>query len=107
MACNCNCNVIRATSVAVTTPEEGEPYITITVPDTVTFSENCLSIGLFTTVPSSISCARIEVTNGTDTVDILKCDGDYWRPCQLKCRSILDCAVLSDPSHLLIRRVRR
>lgn len=104
MACNCrNCpNFIRASSVAVTTPSGGgESYITITVPSTVTFNNGCYCIGLFTTIPTTVNCARIVITNGTDTVNVLKCNGDYWRPCQLRCRSILKLLYLSDPVHFL------
>lgn len=102
MSCNCN-NFIKATSVVVesTTTED---YIQITVPATVTFEEGNYCIGLFTTIPSNIQCARIEVTNGTDTYPILKCDGNNWRPCQLRCRSILRLRFLTDPDHLLIMR---
>ena len=100
--CNCN-NFVKATSVEVTT-DLTESYIQITVPATVTFDEGSLCIGLFTTIPTSIECARVVVTNGTDSLNILKCDGNYWRPCKLRCRSVLHTRVLTDPEHLLIVR---
>lgn len=99
--CNCD-NFIKAVSVAVTS-ELTEDYLTITVPTTVTFTEGNYCIGLNTTIPTTVSCARVVVTNGTDTVPILKCDGDYWRPCQLRCKSVLRLRYLDDPAHLLIR----
>lgn len=105
--CNCkNCpRFLKAQSVVVTTPAAGgEDYLTITVADTVDFSEGCYCIGLFTTIPTTVSCCRVVVTNGTDELDILKCDGDYWRPCQLKCRNVLRLRYLSDPAHLLIAK---
>lgn len=100
MSCNCQ-NIIRATSVAITTPTSGESYITITVPSTVDFENGCYRIGLFTTIPTTINCARIVITNGTATADVLRCNGNYWRPCELKCRSILKLQYLSDPAHFL------
>ncbi len=100
--CNCN-NIVKATSVAVVS-DLTEDYIEITVPATVTFDEDCLRIGLFTTIPTTVNCARVVVTNGTDSYNILRCNGNYWRPCQLKCRSVLNCRVFSDPDHLLITR---
>jgi len=101
-----NCpRFLKAQSVVVTTPAGGgEDYLTVTVADTVTFQEGCYCIGLFTTIPTTINCARIVVTNGTDQLDVLKCDGDYWRPCNLKCRSVLRMSYLSDPAHMLIMR---
>lgn len=107
MSCNCqNCDrFIRATSVAITTTAT-ESYFTITVPSTVTFDNGCWCIGLFTTIPNTIQCARIVVTNGTDTVEILKNNGDYWRPCRLCCRTVLKLQYLSDPVHFLIKKVK-
>jgi len=104
MACNCcNCRSVRASSVAVTGTS-----ITITVPaDTDLTSVGCLRIGLFTTIPTSVNCANIIVTNGTESLNILKCNGDYWRPSKLCCRSIIRTRVLSDPAHLLIEGVSR
>lgn len=104
MACNCcNCRSVRASSIS----EDGTT-ITITVPtDTDLTSIGCIRIGLFTTIPTSISCANVVVTNGSQTLNILKDDGDYWRPCMLRCRSIVRCRVLSDPAHLLIEGVSR
>lgn len=102
--CNCK-NLIKATSVAITTPTGGgESYITITVPSTVSFTApGCYRIALYTTIPTTLNCARIVITNGTDTLDVLKRDGNYWRPCQLKCRDILKLQYLDDPAHLLRR----
>ena len=100
----CNCNIIKATSVELTTPTTGEPFYTITVPATVDLAdEGPLNIGLFTSIPSGASCCYVQVTNGTSTLDILRCNGNYWRPCQLKCRSVLHLQVLTDPEHLLIK----
>ena len=105
MSCCCD-NFIKATQITVetTTTTPAEQYIQITVPDDVTFNEGTYCIGLFTTIPNTVNCARIAVTNGTDTYNILKCDGNYWRPCQLRCRSVLKCRFLTDPDHLLITR---
>lgn len=101
----CNCNIVRATSITLTTPVGGDAFYTITVPETVDLStEGCLNIGLFSSIPTGASCAFVQVTNGTDTLDVLRCNGNYWRPCQLKCRSVLPLQILTDPAHLLIRR---
>ena len=103
MSCKCN-NFVKATSVAVETPTTGESYIQITVPATVTFTEGDWCIGLFTTIPNTINCASVTVTNGTDEYPILKCNGNNWRPAQLRCRSILSLRFLTDPEHFLIAR---
>lgn len=101
MAC---CNYVRATSVTVESPTSGESYWLITVPDTYEF-KGCCCIGLSTTLPTGISCASVQVTNGTDTLNVLKNDGNYWRPCKLGCNSVVHCQYLSDPEHLLIKGV--
>lgn len=103
----CNCKkcerFVKAESIALTTPTEGEQYITITVPSDTVFSDGCWCIGLFTTIPTGVRCAYVTVTNGTDSYEIYKCSGNYWRPCELKCRSILRVEFLSDPAHLVYR----
>lgn len=95
------CSIIQASSVALTTTDT-ETYITITVPDTTTFGNGFYRIALNTTIPTSVNCARIAITNGTDTANVLKCNGNYWRPCQLKCQSVLRLRYLTDPVHFMI-----
>lgn len=104
MACNCcNCRSVRAESITL-----AGTILTVTVPaDTDLTTLGCLRIGIFTTIPNTVSCANINVTNGTTTLSILKDDGDYWRPSRLCCRSIIRTRVLTDPPHLLIEGVSR
>ena len=104
MSCNCACNIIKATAVTVETPETGEAYMQITVPATTVFTEGCYQIGLFTTIPSTVNCASVQISDGTDSYPILRCDGNNWRPAQLKCRSVLNLKFLTDPEHFLIAR---
>lgn len=105
MAC---CNYVKATSVAVESPTAGESYWSVTVPETTDLStEGCLCIGLATSIPTGLSCGYVQVTNGTEILDVLKSDGDYWRPCSLGCRNVLHLRVLTDPAHLLIKGVTR
>lgn len=103
MSCRC-CNFVKASSVTVVEPTDAEAYFQITVPADTTFTEGTWCIGLFTTIPNTIQCAAVQVTNGTDTYPILVCDGNNWRPCQLRCRSVLHCRFLTDPEHFLITR---
>ena len=99
----CNCRNVTASSVAVT-----DSSVTITVPSTTDLTTaGCLRIGLFTTIPNTVNCANIIVTNGSNSLYILKEDGNYWRPCRLCCRSIIRTRVLTDPLHLLIEGVSR
>lgn len=100
--CNCD-NFVKAESITLETDATtSEQYLEITVPATTTFTAGDWAIGLFTTIPNSVKCARISVTNGTDSYDVLRCNGNYWRPCSLRCRSILRCSFLTDPEHLLV-----
>lgn len=101
--CNCNCQTVRASSIAL-----ADETITITVPSTTDLTNpGCLRIGLFSTIPNTVSCANIIVTNGTDSLPVLKENGDNWRPCKLCCRSILKTQILTDPAHLLYRGTAR
>lgn len=108
MNCNCcNCKTVRATSI-VATADGSDTLLTITVPSGTDLSNvGCLNIGVFTSIPNTATCAKIVVTNGTVTVPILQENGNNWRPCRLQCRSVLRCCILTDPAHLLIRRVAR
>lgn len=104
MACDCcNYRCARASSI-VTTTEGSSTYLTITVPaGTDLTSPGCLNIGLFSSIPNTVSCARMVVTNGTVTLPVLQMNGNNYRPTRLKCRSILRTLVLTDPAHLLVK----
>jgi len=104
MACNCTCNIIKATEVTVETPADAEAFMQVTVPATTVFTEGCYRIGLFTTIPNTVNCASVQISDGTTNYPVLKCDGDNWRPAQLKCRSVLNLRFLTDPEHFLIVR---
>ncbi len=45
-------------------------------------------------------CTRIEVTDGTSTLPIAKCN-QYWRPRRLKCNSTLQLIYRDDPQLLV------
>ena len=108
MSCNCcNYRKTRATSI-VATPDGTDTILTITVPSTVDLtSMGCVDVIIATAIPQSARCCRVSVTNGTQTLNVLKDDGNYWRPCELRCRSILRMRLLTDPIHLLIRGVSK
>lgn len=100
--CKCD-NFVKADSITVETDATtSEEYLQITVPATTDFVAGDWAIGLFTTIPNTVRGARISITNGTDSYDVLRCNGNYWRPCCLKCRSVLRCSFLTDPEHFLV-----
>lgn len=99
MSCDCATKV-RATGIAL-----AGGNVTITVPATVTFTDGQLyDIGLFTSIPAGTGCCTIQVTNGTDTYYVMNNAANYFRPCVLRCRSVLRVLFLSDPAHLLHMR---
>lgn len=105
MACNCRAcpNFLTATAVAT-----AAGVTTITVPATFQPSaRNDYCILLRVSIPKDSSCNSVSITNGTATWSVLECDGDNWRPCSLKCRSVLKLRFFDDPAHFLIKRTGR
>lgn len=100
MSC-CKC-ILRAESVVT---KDG--VTTITVADD-TISSLCtgqiVKLGLFSHLPVTSECNRIEITDGT-TTKIVAFRNQYWRPCKLICRSVLVFRNLEDPSLFVIEKV--
>ena len=103
--CGCCPNLIKASSI---TFDSGTT--TITVPgNSLTNLSNCqkLCIGLFTSIPTGVDCSQVVVTDGTNQYNVYKCNNQYWRPCNLKCRTILVLQYLNDPATLVLRKIKR
>ncbi len=101
---SCNKGIIRATNVAVSNAGQA----TITVADGLITDLNTgvkIEIGLFVSIPATRECNQVRVTDGTTTLDIY-CNNQYWRPCMLKCRSVLVLENYEDPDLLVIRAVK-
>ncbi len=107
-ACGC---LLKATSIAT---EDG--VTTITVADD-TLSSLCVTqkvcTGIFTSIPTESECNIIRVTDGTTTLTVFnsgRCQGQpcnqRWRPCRLKCRSILVMRYLDDPALLVLEKIK-
>ncbi len=101
--CICCPNFTHATSIVT-----ANGITTITVP--ATFNPticNCYCVLLRTTFPTVSACNSVVITNGTVTWPVLESCGSNWRPCNLKCRSILKLRFCADPDHFILERVRR
>lgn len=102
MSCNCNC-LLKAQSI---TAEDG--VTTITVADE-TISSLCdnkiVQVGIFTSIPTESQCNRIVITDGTTSLLVAR-RNQYWRPCQLMCRSILILQYQDDPALFVIEDVK-
>lgn len=70
-------------------------------------------IGIFTSIPNESLCNRIEVTDGTTTLDVywgkihhkgkqLQRINQYWRPRNLISGSIINVQYLNDPEILVL-----
>lgn len=110
---NCNCCpcLLRASSVV-----EDDGIITITVADD-SITDLCVNekvcIGLFASIPNTAKCDRIKVTDGTTERAIyngitndIGAASQYWRPCQLRCRSILVLREHRDPELFVIEKLK-
>lgn len=102
-SCNSCPNIISASSITLS-----EGVYTITVPSTFTPTVcNIYCILLRTPIPTGSNCNSVVVTNGSATWNVLVNNGNNWRPCELKCRSILQLKYFDDPAHFYLCRVKR
>ena len=108
MACKCNtCKCCEHLFVA-TSVDWANGIYTINVPKTLEPKEFCnYCILLRTPIPVTTTCNRVLINNGTTTWDVMTCNGNYWRPCTLKCRSILKLRYFADPEHFVIEQVKK
>lgn len=105
MACCCNKypTRIRATTVAV-----AAGVTTITIPTTPEIAAGGVyDIALFTSIPSGTDGTQLAITNGTVTGNVMRGNGNYYRPLPLLSRTILRVQYLDDPAHFQILSVRR
>ena len=99
----CKCNFIKAEEIIV---DEG--VISIKVPDDTKFTDCCLyNICLFRNIPIADQCSQIVIMTDNDKYLVFNCKANYWRPCHVKCRSILQLRFFDDPGHFLIEGVKR
>jgi hypothetical protein len=100
---SCNCQKVRAQSITL-----ANGNVTITLPATTEFIDGTnFCIVLNTNIPAGTDCCTVQITNGTDTYYIMNHIANYFRPCKLRCKSILQVIYLADPSHFLIKGIRR
>lgn len=93
----------RASEIAV-----AEGVTTITLPATSEILPGGVyDIGLFTAIPDGTDGTQIEITNGTVTANVMKGNGNYFRPLPLLSRTILRVQYFDDPAHFQIIGVRR
>lgn len=102
MNCKCNLPLVKTSSIAIS-----EGTTTITVPSTQQFSAGGVyNILLSTTIPSGTDGTILSVTNGTVSGNIMKRNGNYFRPLPLRSRTVLTVQYFDDPSHFQIIKVR-
>lgn len=110
---NCYCcgYINKAKSIAT---EDG--VTTITIADGA-LTSLCVCqkvcVGIFTSIPAESECNIIRVTDGTDTYTVFNsgvCQGQpcnqRWRPCRLRCRSVLVLRYLDDPKLLVLQKIK-
>lgn len=102
MNCKCNLTLVKATAVATTSGAT-----TITVPSTQDFSVgNVYNILLSTPIPSDTDGTTLTITNGTISGNVMRRNGNYFRPLPLKSRTVLTVQYFDDPIHFQIIKVR-
>ncbi len=104
MSCKCNLPLVRAESVAVDT---STGVTTVTLPSGTTLaSGDVINILLATVIPSGTDGTAVLITNGTESGNLMKRNGNYFRPLPLRSRTVLTAQYLDDPAHFQIIRVR-
>ncbi|MFI3251883.1 MAG: hypothetical protein R3Y60_01955 [bacterium] len=85
--------------IEVTEVEEDDGELILTVEDDI-LSYLCLyqnvSLVIDKVIPNTSKCLRITVTDG-DTDLPIYVNNQYFRPCQLKCHSVLNVKYKADP----------
>ena len=98
MCCNKYPIKIKATTVAV-----AAGVTTITIPATPEFIVGGIyDIVLATTIPTGTDGTQITITNGTITGNVMRCNGDYFRPLPLRSRTVLRVQYFDDPDNFQI-----
>ncbi len=104
--CNCRCNYptrYRAQTIAVATGTT-----TITLPATAEFTAGeVYDILLASPIPDGTDGTTIEITNGTVTGDVMRRNGNYFRPIPLTSRTILRVQFFDDPAHFQLLAIKR
>ncbi len=110
---NCFCCpcLLKASSIAT---EDGVTTITV-ADDSISSLCTCqkVCVGIFTSFPTDSQCNIIRVTDGTTTLTVFNSGAcptqpcnQRWRPCSLRCRSILVMQYLDDPALLVLRKIK-
>lgn len=102
MSCKCNLTLTKATEV---TTASGATVIT--VPTTQEFSASGIyNILLSTPIPSGTDGTTLTITNGTISGNVMRRNGNYFRPLPLRSRTVLSVQYFDDPTHFQIIKVR-
>ena len=101
--CNCCRNLLKAEKIVTT---EGITTITVKTGSFVNIHRcDKVCIGLFAAIPELSDCNKVVITDGTTLLNTYK-NEQFWRPCNLKCRSTLVFKYLDDPALLVIEKVK-
>lgn len=102
MNCKCNLPLVKATSI---TSSEGATLITVS--SIQTFSTGGVyNILLSTPIPSGTDGTTLTITNGTTSGNVMKRNGNYFRPLPLRSRTVFTVQFFDDPTHFQIIKVR-
>lgn len=102
MSCKCNLILTKATEV---TTASGATVITVS--STQDFSAGGIyNILLSTPIPSETDGTTLTITNGSISGNIMRRNGNYFRPLPLKSRTVLTVQYFDDPTHFQIVKIR-
>lgn len=97
MAYNCtSCNkcpyLVRSTAVAIV-----GTALQITIPTMTLTNKQPLCIVIAQPIPAGVTAdMQVEIIDGTSTLDVLTCNGNYLYADQLACRKVLRTRVATD-----------
>lgn len=102
MGCKCNIPLVRAESVATAS---GVTTVTLSAATEFT-AGRVYNILLATPIPDGTDGTTLAVTNGTDSGNIMRRNGNYFRALPLRSRTVLAVQYFDDPAHFQILKVR-
>lgn len=93
----CN-NLIVSTDITV-----AGNNLAINIPSRVLQNRQKVCLLLTQNVPADGGVLPVEITDGTDTIALIRSDGNYVRADQLKTRTILNLTIATTPPTAIVR----
>ena len=95
------CYNIKATEI---NERNGTTVITADFSDILLRECDIVNIELNVPIKDKLECTRVVISGYNEgQLYVLSCFGNYWRPCNIKCKTIISLKYLNDPEHFYFR----